>query len=471
MGRPEGEINIVPVLKQTLLLSIPFFIMILSLGWFWNQVGSRAEAYAIEILRTPGPTGTILPPITLEQALAEANDREQKEIANKTTAALADATTNAQAGSADLVKTIMPKLRASFPSYLMKLKGCSWYDVLCHVVNGIKSVVNSIYRKARDAALNSLEASLRDADKFNQSQLVEKRDRATKAVAAFSQESTRWSQTAIYKAFETARWLGLILSIYGIMVAVKTVMVIMSRIVYRDDGLNRHFASLKPGAVSSAFSSPGTGKAEIEIPAGSTDTYVVLRYEIRNAVANVSVPQFGTGILGRIFSGSYILARLKGSNIPELGASIVVNAPAKLLQWKLKQGEEIIVRYEDLVAFSSTVRLATEINLSIQATLFGRFMFHKMIGPGFVIVQTKGEAVAGKEPEAGWSRRATSLKAWQLQAGFQVQSNLDWLGVYLAPFNIRKQEGSMLIYDAAPENTRWSSFGLIRAVRTFLLPF
>lgn len=467
----RGNIDLVSVGKQTLMLSIPFFVMILSLGWFWNQVGSRAEAYAISVLRTPGAPGATLPAMTLEEALVQANDREQKVITDRTNAALAEATAKAQASSTDFVKTIMPNVRASFPPYLMRLSRCGFFDVLCYVMNGIKSVVNSIYRKARDAALNSLEAELREVDKYNQGQLVEKRDRATKAILAFSQESKKWAQTAIYKAFETARWLGLILTIYAAMVAVKSVMVIMSRIIYRDDRSNPHFASLKPGEVSPRFSSPGKGQAEIEIPAGAPDTYVALRYEIRNAVANVSLPQFGTGIISRLFSGRYILGRLAGSSIPEEGASIVVNAPSELLEWNLKKGEEIIVRYEDLVAFSSTVKLATEINLSLQATLFGRFIFHKIIGPGVVIMQTEGEAVAGKEREADESRRATSLKAWQLQAGFQVQSNLNWRGVYLAPFNIRKQEGAMLIYDAGPKNSRWSSLGLIKSVRTFLLPF
>jgi hypothetical protein len=86
-------------------------------------------------------------------------------------------------------------------------------------------------------------------------------------------------------------------------------------------------------------------------------------------------------------------------------------------------------------------------------------------------MQTEGEAVAGRARDAAESRRSTSLKAWELQAGFQIQSNLDWRGVYLAPYNIRKGAKSLLIYDAGPKNSRWSSIGLIKAVRTFLLPF
>ncbi|RXT55828.1 hypothetical protein B6S44_06955 [Bosea sp. Tri-44] len=455
---------------RTAWLSVPFFVLIGVLGWFWNGVGREAEAYAITVLATPGPTAAK----SLEDALRQASAREQQKVAERSKASLGDATAKAKDGTTQLVGSVMPNVRASFPAYLMELRGCRWYDVFCHVMNGIKSVVNSVYRKARDAALNSLEAELRRADAYGKDQLDTKRRIATEAVDSFSRQTTRWADTAVSKAFETASWIGLILSIYGFIVAVKTVMVIMSRLLYRDTPDNPLFASLKPNTKNPVSHLPTVVGNEAVIPyrpPGSPDTYIALRYEIRNAVANVSLPQPGTGIFGRMLSGRYVLGLLRTSSLPKEGASIVVNAPSELVTWSLAPGEEIILRYDDLVAFSSTVRLAIEINFSLQATLFGRFLFHKAIGPGDVIMQTQGEAVAGHEKDAAESRRATSLKAWELQAGFQIQSNLDWRGVYLAPYNIRKQARSLLIYDNGPENSRWSSLGLIKAVRTFLLPF
>jgi hypothetical protein len=316
-----------------------------------------------------------------------------------------------------------------------------------------------------------LESELRRADSYAKNQVDTKRDIATKAVQSFTDQTTRLADTAIIKAFEAASWIGMLISIYGFFVITKTLMVILSRILYQDSPANSNFASLRPEIGKSVSRAPKVLGNEADIPADSPDTYIALSYEIRNAVANVSVPQPFTGIFGRVFGGRYVLGLLRGATLPKDGASIVVNAPSELVSWTLKDGEEIILRYGDLVAFSNTVRLATEVNLSLQATLFGRFVFHKAIGPGVIIMQTLGEAVAGRERDATESRRATSLKAWELQAGFQIQSNLDWLGVYLAPYNIRKKVGSLLIYDAGPKNSRWSSIGLIKAVRTFLLPF
>lgn len=450
--------------KLTAWLSVPFFAIILLLGWFWNGVGQQAEAYAILALGEPSAP-------TLEAALRTASQREQRKLAEASAAGLADAAAKAQDGTTRMLDFVMPNVRKSFPPYLMGLGDCRWYDVMCHVMNGIKSVVNSIYRKARDAALNSLEAELRKADALGKEKLEEKQKIATTAIAEFQARSTLWADTAISKAFEAARWIGMVLSIYGFMVAVKTVMVILSRIVYGDVVGNSLFASLKPGVSRSVSRSPKVEGQEVDLKDRSQDMYVALRYEIRNAVANISLPQPATGMFSRVLSGRYALGRLRGATLPDGGASIVVNAPSELVSWTLAAGEEIILRYDDLVAFSSTVRLATDVNLSLQATLFGRFVFHKAVGPGVVIMQTEGEAVAGKERYTRESRRPTSLKAWELQAGFQIQSNLDWRGVYLAPFNIRKRAGCLLIYDAGPNNSRWSSIGLVRAVRTFLLPF
>jgi hypothetical protein len=458
----------VALFKQTAWLSIPFFVMILSLGWFWNTVGDQAEAFAVAAIREPGANNA---GVSLEAALREASQREQRKLAESSKAQLDTAAAKAKEGAANMVGTVMPNVRASFPDYLMKMSSCRWYQVMCHVMNGIKSVVNSIYRKARDAALNSLESELRRADAYGQTQLGDKQRIATTAVTNFQASTTRWADTAIIKAFETARWIGMVLSIYGVMVAIKTVMVIMSRIIYGLVPGNSAYASLTSEAAHSVSSAPKPDGQEVEIKPDNADVYVALRYEIRNAVANLSVPQPATGILSRVLSGRYALGHLRCANLPRDGASIVVNAPAELVTWTLKPDEEIILRYSDLVAFSSTIRLATEINLSLQATLFGRFVFHKAIGPGIVIMQTEGEAVVGKARDTNETRRPTSLKAWELQAGFQIQSNLDWRGVYLAPYNIKKRRGAMLIYDAGPKNSRWTSIGLIKAVRTFLLPF
>ncbi|WP_187277169.1 hypothetical protein [Methylobacterium sp. WL103] len=458
------------VLLRTAVLAAPFVALIAVLGWFWDGVGRTAETYAIDVLRTSGAPPAEVPK-TLEDAMRQASKREQAKVEDRSKAALAEAVAKARDGSTQLVETALPNLRSSFPPHLMQLGDCRWYDVMCHVMNGIKSVVNSIYRKARDAALNSLESELRKADALGKERLADKQRVATEAIARFSKQSTGWADTAIVKAFVTARWIDMILGIYGLMVAVKTVMVILSRIIYRDEQGNGLFASLRPFANLTTSRPPEVVGSEFELPYRSPDTYVALRYEIRNAVANVSLPQPGTGLLGRVFSGRYVLGRLDSVSLPVGGASIVVNAPSELVSWELGVGEEIIVRYEDLVAFSATVRLATEINLSIQATLFGRFIFHKAIGPGTIVMLTAGEAVAGRERDAAESRRFTSLKAWELPAGFQIQSNLNWRGVYLAPYNIRKHEGSLLVYDTGPKNSKWSSIGLISSIRTFLLPF
>ncbi|PZP69464.1 AIM24 family protein [Methylorubrum populi] len=462
----EGT-RIFPAIAKTVWLSLPFFLIVGALSYAWSGIAKQAEIQAIQALKTTGAPD----PKTLEEALQQAAARENAKLSQGTSAALADARNKAQQGTTQLVDTALPGVRSSFPSSLMSLKSCRWYDVLCHVMNGVKSVVNSIYRKARDAALNTLESELRKADAYSKDQLSQKQKIASDAVNNFSVQTSRWSQLSISKAFETAKWIGVVFSIYGFMVCVKVVMVILSRILYRDDRNNQNFSCLGSNLSSSITNPPFVAGNEIDIRPGGPDTYIALKFEIRNAVANISIPQPTKGVFGRLLSGRYVLGRLRDNSLPENGASIVVKSPSQLVSWQLEEGEQIIIRFRDLVAFSNSVTLTTEVNFSLQATLFGRCMFHKIVGPGIVVMQTDGEAVAGRQPDASESRRVSSLKAWDLQAGFQIQSNLNWIGVYFGDYNVRKHKDSMLIYDFGPKNSNWPALGLLKSARAFLLPF
>lgn len=302
----------------TLKLSVPFFIFVALLSFFWSQVEKQAEVHTIELLTPPGQPQ----PKSLEEALRQASAREQQKVAAKSTASVNDAAKKANEATTELVSSVMPNVRNSFPPYLMELKSCGFFDIFCHVINGIKSVVNSVYRKARDAALNSLEAELRRADSYAKSELEQKRRVANDAVSKFSRESTSWADIAIVKSFETIGWVGLILSIYGFLVIAKTLMVILSRILYQDGRKNKNYASLRPNQKFNVQSEPNILGNEFEVSSKSPNYFVALSYEIRNAVANVACPQPLSGIPARIASGRYVLGQLLTANITTGAASI-----------------------------------------------------------------------------------------------------------------------------------------------------
>ncbi|MCJ2877505.1 hypothetical protein JUM41_24990 [Rhizobium pusense] len=452
---------------KTIWLAVPFFAMIVVLNIFWGWVGNHAEQQAIAALQVEGQPV----PTTLHDALEQASLNARSEFANQSRAGIDRARAAIVAGGESSLGA-MTSIRGAFPAEIMHLKGCRWYDVFCHVVNGIKSVVNSVYRKARDTALNAAESKLREINDDVNLSAEQKQARALEVINSLEQQSASWITAALAKSFEAARWTGLLLAIYAVMVAIKTVMVIFSRILYRDRPENELFASLGKAAPSKSLltKAPKVLGSEVEFSPGTSDTYVVLRYEIRDAVPNLALAQPLKAIVSRVISGRYFLGFLPSSALKNRGASIVVNSPAELVGWELAEGESIVFHYGDIVSFSRSITLSTEVNLSLQATLFGRFIFHKATGPGLIVMQTKGEAVAGKQRDAAEARRASSLKAWDLNAGFQIQSNLDWRGVYLAPYNIRKNTKSLVIYDAGPQNVKWSPIGLIKAIRTFLLP-
>jgi len=139
--------------------------------------------------------------------------------------------------------------------------------------------------------------------------------------------------------------------------------------------------------------------------------------------------------------------------------------------WELANREEIYFNFRDVVALSSDIKLSKDISFALPALVFGRSMFTKFVGPGTVIFETKGHAVAGRDGDANDARRASALKAWHVASGFTIQATLGIVDVFLSSYNIRKQKKDDVIYDTSAQNNRFSSLGIITYVRTFMLPF
>lgn len=455
-------------------LWMPMVIIFLSLNYFWSTVEATLDKTIGALLVTDLPGAPKEP--SLEEALKFTTTYASTEAAKKSKDAIQAANVGANESVASLINAGMPAIRNSFPPYLMQPVGCRWYDVLCHVMNGIRSVVNSVYRKARDMALNEIERRARSTE-------VLLAAKGAAAVAAANQEvdkartrTSEWTNQATTKVFTTSRQIALLLAIYSMVMLIKTFFVVFARVAFREPTPDNggSIATLRtPWSANQQTTTtpvPIKGNTLVIKPAKNEAYYVATNFEIRNAVASVWLPQPLTASLGRLFAGRYILGyvdaeKLKGN------ATVVVNSPNNLVQWELAKGEEIIVRPRDIVAFRADTRLATEICVAIPALIFGRFLFFKVLGPGLVVVRTEGSAVAGTNAAADDARRPTALKAWDVDAGFHIQSNLTIVGTYLAAYNIRKQPEDYVIYDTAPQNKPSKTLGLASAIRIFLMPF
>jgi hypothetical protein len=456
-------------------LWMPMVVIFFSLNYFWGTVETALDK-SISALMVADLPGAPKDP-HFEEALKFTAAYVSTEAAKKSMDGIKATDAQANATAADLINSGLPTIRGSFPPYLMQPVGCRWYDVLCHVMNGIRSVVNSVYRKARDMALNEIERQVRASQSLMQAKGAAAVAVANQQIDLARQRSAQWAGQATTKIFETGRQIAFLLAIYSIVMLIKTFFVVLARVAFREKdstggGLVATLRTPWKAEQQTAHSPAATKGNEFVIARKAPERgfYVATSFEVRNAVPNVSLPQPFTALIGRLFAGRYLLGYIDASKL-NADATIVVNAPNTLVHWELEAGDEIVVQPSDIVAFSADTRLATEICVAMPALIFGRFIFHKVIGPGIVVVRTGGVAVAGESKGTVVSRRPTALKAWDVNGGFQIQSNLDLTGMYLASYNIRKQPDDYLIYDTAPQNKPSKTLGLASAIRIFLMPF
>jgi Mitochondrial biogenesis AIM24 len=454
-------------------LWFPMLVIFLSLNYFWSTVEAQLDEYlgALMVAELPGAPKDP----SFEDALKFTTAYASAEAAKKSMDAIKATDAQAKSTVADLINSGLPAIRASFPPYLMKPANCRWYDVFCHVMNGIRSVVNSVYRKARDVALSETERQVRASQQLMELRSTAAVSAANQQIDLARQQTSQWTGQATTKIFATARQIAFLLAIYSAVMLLKTYFVVLARVAFREEASSdkRLIATLRTPwkADTQTTHAPSLSRGnEFVMKNSDRGFYIATSFELRNAVAAVSLPQPFTAVLSRLIAGRYVFAYLDTLKL-QGEATIAVNSPNTIVEWQLDAGEEVVVQYRDIVAFSSDIRLATEISVAIPALIFGRFIFHKVIGPGVLVVRTGGKAVAGRSDDTVESRRPTALKAWDINAGFQIQSRLSIAGNYLASYNIRKQEDDHLVYDTTPQNKPARTLGLASAIRIFLMPF
>ena len=456
----------------------PMLLIFVGFNWFYNNLQRHLEQATIEQITGSMPALALLPdhrPATLEEALDlfsyyNTITREQESLAKVKQAHNLGKMTADRAA-----KELRHTIRASFPDRLMQPSSCRWYDIFCHVMNGVKSAVNSAYRKVRDMALAQMDREIIDLNLAVTAEGQARADQVSNFVRRSANGVANSSNFAIAKFFHTMTQISWLLLIYSVMVLIKTLLVVLARVHFRDAPDNPFNLSLRQSGGSEV---PETKNRALKvlgqrflIPAGSKAFYVAPAFEVRNSVPRTAWPRPVTAIVGRVLTGRYRMGLVDPSAPGFSKATIQVNPPAELVQWVLQDDEEVVFRYRELAAFSSDVELSTEVNLSISALAFGRFLFAKAKGPGTLIFRTAGEAVVGETGAANDSRRESALKAWHVSSEFQIQSSLRIVDVFLAPFNIRKLPDDTLIYDTAPQNERFQRLGIAGSIRTFLLPF
>jgi uncharacterized protein (AIM24 family) len=148
-----------------------------------------------------------------------------------------------------------------------------------------------------------------------------------------------------------------------------------------------------------------------------------------------------------------------------------------LVDWEMREGEEVIFSYRNFVAMNEHVQLRTVFSLRIASLLLGRIVFHTARcegGPGRLVLRTRGKPATALQVQQ--SIPAARLVAWNRYARFSIDSHLTGPDIFLNGFNLRRSPAKeddvpkgILIVEADARDGG-ILVGTLRFAKNFLLP-
>jgi hypothetical protein len=146
------------------------------------------------------------------------------------------------------------------------------------------------------------------------------------------------------------------------------------------------------------------------------------------------------------------------------------------VMWNMKEGEEIVFRYRDLLGFSDNVRLGSTISLQLSTLLFGRYVYQTACsvgGPGLLLLSVKGQVEATQDAVEAFPLER--LIAWNKHTKFRVADDRTVGAVFKDGFivqTVRRQgDPSGLVLVGAPHTRAALVQGTVRFVKVFVVPF
>ncbi len=218
---------------------------------------------------------------------------------------------------------------------------------------------------------------------------------------------------------------------------------------------------------------------------GPTRWFVSLRMARKGpgTAMNVHIPQPTTSVFQRILANNYILTAIDIPGVDPDGAQISVAGDHKLVRVKLKPGQRVCFRTQDLVAFTEQVRLSARYSTHAGGSLLGLGPFYTVAegvaNPadvsdgeshgGYVVFRSEGLQVS--KSEVNGSTPVSNLLVWDEAQAFSLDQHLNPVGVWVNQPSLvtRSTAGSALLDEGQPG--RWPILSRIgQLFRYVLLP-
>lgn len=347
-----------------------------------------------------------------------------------------------------------------------KQEDCGFGNIKCGVKNWTKKELNKTYKSLRKKSLNNLKVQATEKGADGAKQAIA----AIQATAKRTREELEILNQKTQKSISFVFWSILLLSItmdilLGLVI-LKSFMYVFARVAFSNDTQN-YVTFMESEAKPSKGSIRKTGN-QYTIPAQETSNYFVSRtYEPSGRAPKISLPQITKAILARIFTRNFLMNKIVMDNRDEPVYFRSIGSQ-EFVEWEIQEGEEIIFHFSNFVGMSENLQLSAIISFRLSSLLMGRIIFTSAKGPGKIILLTQGKPAVTGDPKAEASVATSRILAWDKNARFHVESELNIFDVFLSGIYLKKKPEDIVLIDADAKGKAKS--GIAQFIKHFLLP-
>ena len=358
---------------------------------------------------------------------------------------------------------------------LMRVPKCWFFDPVCQTRAAVARGANDMMRDTRDGMIDGV-VDMADAATAEGSAIVLTGTDGGLAQLAENHVISRNTATqSIAAGFRTWRNASLLATIYGVIILVKTLLIVFSRVLFSPKAARPVEAQFLPDDRLDGHPRLKRHGQTLRISKDDPNTYFVARWGVtmegppptRHRPLGFAMP------VARVFSGTWIMNRIdgnRGEDPYEYDAELRLDKPAEFVTWELREGERVVFRFSDFVGMSDTLDMGRVTSMSISTLILGRMIYYYAEGPGVLILRTTAAVRLSPSEDAKRPAAMPKLVAWGSSTRFSVLAALTKADTFLSGYNLRTAPEDAVIWDTSTQRGDGPGTGIFRFMKSFLLP-
>lgn len=349
---------------------------------------------------------------------------------------------------------------------LRQRPGCG-FDLICHATNVAKCRAEAGYREQRAQLQLGFSRTVQRNAMLGRETAHQQTDQARSLLQQDLQRSHAAALRLVEGAHRGFELLGVVLVILLVFSAIKSFLYVLALVVFHEtgaadvgfhvpagpEGSHQHEANLR---VPSSFDQPLRSFA---LGLNQTRRLVLWKPWIAS--------------FSRLWRWRWLMNH--GGHATQSDIRFPLGPGLTGVQWQLREGEQVVFNFHDLLGFSDNVQIRTEVSLRLSTLLLGSYFFRVATctqGEGLLLLAFKG--AGGNDSEQIETVSVATLKAWNLHTRFRVFGKLSMTSVLKDGFTLSRREPGKagrgkLVAGASPSGGL-SVEGLVWYAKTFLLP-